>query len=198
MNRLHAALPTVVKRHVLNAKYGLLGYPQFVAPADALQYLSTQLSETAALLELGCGRGSLLRGLRQNGWMGHYCGVDISKQAISDARKFADQRSSWIVSDFESFCSPFKWDTVAMIESMNYVRLGDLPAMLSRVMGMLKDRGILLARFHDLNKHTEYVKTIHQLYPGTEKLGSNLFRITDLPIRGISHSCRPFGAPETV
>lgn len=181
MNRLHAALPIVVKKYVWNVKYGLLGYPHFVAPGDALSYLSAWLPETGSLLELGCGRGSLIRGLRQTGWMGHYCGVDISKRAIIDAGKLADQRSSWVVSDFESFRSPFRWDVVAMIESMNYVGLGELPTVLRRLMGMLGEHGMLLARFHDLNRHRAYVETVHRLYPGTEKVGSNLFCIPSSP-----------------
>jgi cyclopropane fatty-acyl-phospholipid synthase-like methyltransferase len=177
MNKLHAALPIIVKKYVWDMKYGVLGYPQFGAPDDALHYLSARLPETGSLLELGCGRGSLIRGLRQIGWMGSYCGVDISKEAIGDARKSADQRSSWIVSDFESFRSPFKWDAVVMIESMYYVRLGGLPAVLDQAMGMLAESGMFFARVHDINRHSEHVKTMHQLYPSTERVGNNIFCI---------------------
>lgn len=187
MNRLHAAFPIVVKKYVWNMKYALLGYPRFVAPADALQYLSATLSGTEALLDLGCGRGSLIRGLRKTGWMGYYCGVDISNHAIRDARTFKDQRCSWVVSDLEAFRSPFKWDAVVMIESMNYVKLAELPAVLNRLMGMLADRGVFVVRLHDPNKHSEYVRTIHELYPGTQNMGTNLFRIAAGSPRSVGH-----------
>jgi len=178
MNRLHAFLPTLAKRCAWNLKYGWLGYPQLVAPKDALEYLSAGLSENGALLELGCGRGSLIRGLRRNGWTGYYCGVDISNQAINDARKFEDLRSSWVVSDFESFRHPSKWDAVAMIESIYYIRLGELPPVLRRIMGMLREHGVLLVRLHDPDKHAEYVGMIRQLYPEMNMVGNNLFCIS--------------------
>ncbi|MGA8764172.1 MAG: class I SAM-dependent methyltransferase, partial [Candidatus Sulfotelmatobacter sp.] len=120
-------------------KYGLLRYPQLVAPEDALQYLSAWLPANGSLLELGCGRGSLIRALRQNAWMGDYCGVDISKQAIGDARKFADHRISWVVSDLESFRSALQWDAVAMIESIYYIGLEELRPVLNRIMGTLRE-----------------------------------------------------------
>jgi predicted TPR repeat methyltransferase len=179
MNRLHASLPIIVKKHVWNTKYGFLGYPQLVAPADVLQYLAGSLPGTGALLELGCGRGSLIRGLRQSGWSGYYCGVDISKQAIRNAWAAADQRSSWVVSDIEAFSSPFKWDSIAMIESMNYVRLSALPAVVNRLVGMLNKGGSFIARLHDIKKHSGYVHTLQELYPAIKQLSDSLFCIAD-------------------
>lgn len=185
MDRLHAALPTAAKKYVWNMKYGLLGYPQFVAPDDVIHYLSARSSENASVLDLGCGRGSLLRALRATGWMGNYCGVDISKRAVSDARKFADQRSAWTVSDFESFRSPFKWDTIVMVESICYVRLGELPAFLARMIGMLDREGAIVFRLHDLEKHREYVEAVLGLYPNTEKVDEKLFCIPS-PARSVN------------
>ena len=130
MNRLRAALPIVAKKSIWNLKYGFAGYPQFEAPEDVVHYLLVHSQQTGDLLDLGCGRGSLVRALRRTGWKGHYCGVDISARAIKDALKSGDQRSSWEVSDFESFRSPFQWNTIAMIESIYYLRLEALPGVL--------------------------------------------------------------------
>jgi predicted TPR repeat methyltransferase len=185
MNRLHAALPTVAKKCAWNLKYGLLGYPHFVAPEDIVRYLSARLPELSSLLDLGCGRGSLLRALRGRGWTGNYCGVDISKPAVVDARKHPDHRSSWVVSDFESFRSPFHWDLIAMVDSIYYLELGELPAFLGRTMGMLNQSGVLLLRVHDLGKHREYVEAASALYPGMEKVDNNLFCITCTTRHGI-------------
>jgi predicted TPR repeat methyltransferase len=178
MNRLHAALPTSIKKYAWDLKYGLLGYPQFVAPKDVLQYLPSRLSENSSILDLGCGRGSLLRALRAKGWTGYYCGVDISKVAIHNAGKLADQRSSWSVSDFELFRSPFKWDVVTMIESLCYVKLEEIPAFLPAVIGLLTEHGALLFRLHDLEKHREYVDSVYRLYPQTQKVDKNLFCVS--------------------
>jgi SAM-dependent methyltransferase len=178
MDRLHAALPIVAKRYIWNLKYGLLGYPQFVAPDDVICYLSARLSKDATVLDLGCGRGSLLLALRRAGWKGNYCGVDISKRSIDDARKLADQRSAWVTSDFESFRSPFHWDVIAMIESVYYVKLDELPALLKRMIGMIRPTGIFVFRVHDQEKHREYLKEILRLYPHTERVDESLFCIS--------------------
>ena len=177
MDRLHAGLPIFAKRYAWNLKYGVLGYPQLAPPHDVVCYLSKRLPENAAMLELGCGRGSLLRGLREQGWHGTYCGVDISKRAIRAACKSSDQRSSWIVSDFESFRSPFQWDVVALIESVCYVKAAEVASFLPRIMQMVKKDGVLLIRLHDFAKHALYIDTIQRLYPHAEKLSPNLLGI---------------------
>jgi predicted TPR repeat methyltransferase len=166
------------KKYVWDAKYGLLGYPHFVAPQDVLALLSSRLQEIGSVLDLGCGRGSLLRALREKGWAGSYCGIDISKRAIDDARKSGDHRSTWVVSDLESFQSPFRWDIVIMVESLYYVRLEELPALLSKVLEMLSPEGKLVFRLHDLAKHRDYVEAVLRLYPRTEQVGQNLFCVS--------------------
>ena len=175
MDKLRAAMPTVAKKYVWNLKYRFLGYPHLVAPEDIVRYLSARLSKISTLVDLGCGRGSLLRALREKGWQGNYCGVDISKNAVADAREIGDQRSSWTVSNFESFRSPFCWDVVIMVESVYYLNLPALPAFLERVMGLLNPEGTFVFRVHNLEKHREYVETILALYPRTEKVDQNLF-----------------------
>ncbi len=178
MNSFRATLPTFAKKYVWEMKYGVLGYPKWIAPEDTVRYLSRSLSTNASILDLGCGRGSLLRALRDTGWVGNYCGVDISEWAISEARKIYDQCSSWAVSDFDSFRSPFKWDTITMIESIYCVKLTELPAFLERAIGMLNKRGFLLFRLHDLEKYRDYLETVCRLHPQTEKIAKNLFQLS--------------------
>jgi predicted TPR repeat methyltransferase len=174
MDRLHVSLPIFAKRYAWNMKYGLFRYPELTAPEDAIRYLSSRLAEFSSVLELGCGRGSLLRGLRQAGWTGSYCGVDISKRAINAAQRLGDQRSAWVVSDFESFRSPFRWDIVVMIESIYYAKLGDLQGLLNRVMVTVSESGFLLIRLHDFDKHREYVETVQAFSKDVKRLSPNL------------------------
>jgi len=135
--------------------------------------LSDRLNPNRELLELGCGRGSLLSGLRQTGWNGHYCGVDIAERAINDARALEDQRSSWVVSDFESFGSPFQWHAIALIESLYYVRLDFVSTFVLRLSQMLTADGFLLIRLHDMQKHALYAQAIRNQLPMTECVGTN-------------------------
>jgi predicted TPR repeat methyltransferase len=183
MSRLRASLPIGMKKYVWELKYGLLRYPQFIAPEDVVQFLSTRLPTISSVLDLGCGRGSLLRALRASEWSGNYCGVDISKRAVEEARGIPDQRSSWVASDFESFRSPFHWDLIAMVESLYYVKLDELPSFLNRMMAMLSENGILLFRLHEFEKHREYIEGAMRLYPQLERVGGNLYFISSCALQ---------------
>jgi len=171
---LRASLPVFAKRLVWNMKYGLLGYPVWPSPSDVIQYLIPRLTENSSILELGCGRGSVLRGLRCAGWAGYYCGVDISKRAMDDARSMADQRSSWIVSDIEGFESPFQWDSIIMIESIYYVKINELPRVLAYLQRRLKRSGFMLFRIHDFQRHREYVDCIQAFFREVRLVDENL------------------------
>jgi len=177
MSGLRASLPPVVKKYGWELKYGLFGYPHFVAPEDLLQFLSARLPAISSVLDLGCGRGSLLLALRSAEWAGNYCGVDISKRAIDDARGIPDQRSSWVVSDFESFRSSFHWDLIIMVESLYYVKLGELPSFLGRMMAMLNENGCLLFRLHEFEKHRVYIEAAMRVHPNLDRVGQNLYCI---------------------
>ncbi len=177
MTHLHSSLPRFAKKIVWNLKYGLFGYPEFKAPHDAVNLLAKTLRPNASIIELGCGRGDLLRSLRGAGWYGHYCGMDISQYAIRDAQKRGDLKSSWSVGDIETFSSSFTWDAVCMIESFYYLRLSDVPAVLPRIMKMLNPGAFLLLRIHDMEKHRPHVEAATALYPAAEIMESKLLVI---------------------
>jgi 2-polyprenyl-3-methyl-5-hydroxy-6-metoxy-1,4-benzoquinol methylase len=166
---LRANLPVFAKKLIWELKYGVGKYSMESAPTDAVSQLSS-LPGRARILELGCGGGSLLRGLRQAGWLGHYCGVDISQRAIHKAEQFQNQGDcSWRVSDIESFDSHEKWDAIAMIESVYYVSIGKVTEVLRHISRMLNPDGYLLLRIHDFSKHHKYIEAI-------ERLGLNVKR----------------------
>lgn len=175
LRKLHASLPSAVKRMAWNLKYSVLGYPQWPPPADTMRYLCERANSLSSILELGCGRGALLRGLREAGWTGHYCGVDISRKALDEALKKTDQRSTWVASDIESFTSPFKWDAIVLVESIYYVRRPNLQSVLCGLRGMLGDSGIILIRIHDLIEHREYVTGLYSVFPQLLSISPCLF-----------------------
>ncbi|KAK0621343.1 methyltransferase domain-containing protein [Bombardia bombarda] len=47
---------------------------------------------TAAVLDLGCGNGSMLFALRDDGWQGRLLGVDYSEKSVALARRVAEAR----------------------------------------------------------------------------------------------------------
>jgi 2-polyprenyl-3-methyl-5-hydroxy-6-metoxy-1,4-benzoquinol methylase len=171
---LRANIPVFFKKLIWEIKYGVQNYSLPVAPGDAVSHLA-QLPNHARILELGCGGGSLLKALRQTGWQGHYCGVDISEAAIRGASEIEKSaNSSWIVSDIESFDSNLRWDVVALIESVYYVKINQVAEVLNRAMGMLNAGGHLLLRIHDLSKHHQYVDAIQGLGSRVEHIGALL------------------------
>jgi 2-polyprenyl-3-methyl-5-hydroxy-6-metoxy-1,4-benzoquinol methylase len=171
---LRANAPTFVKKLIWEIKYGFRNYAMPVAPADVVSDLS-RLPNHARILELGCGGGSLLKALRQAGWQGHYCGNDISETAIRGASKIEKNgNSSWVVSDIESFDSDLKWDVIALVESIYYVKVEKVAQVLTRAVGMLNADGYLLLRVHDFTKHHEYIDVIRGLGSHVEHKGSLL------------------------
>ena len=182
---LRADVATFVKKLVWEIKYGVQKYPLPVAAEDAVFHLSG-LPNQARILELGCGKGSLLQALRRAGWQGQYCGVDISEVAIRGASEIEKSaNSSWIVSDIESFDSNGKWDVIAMIESVYYVKIGKVTEVLTRAMGMLNAGGYLLLRIHDFAKHHEYIDVIRGLGSQVVYKGS---LVLILPRPAITHA----------
>ena len=180
---LRSSLPSAAKKIVWNIKYGLLGYGHLEAPTNAIQYVRDNVDDASAILELGCGWGSMLRALRKTGCMSYYCGVDIAGRAIEVARGHGDQRSAWVVSDIESFRSPFRWKAILLIESVYYIHIQQLPSVLSRLRDMLVDDGFILVRIHDTAQHQEYVRALERLAPGGCKIDSTLYGI---PRSGLS------------
>jgi cyclopropane fatty-acyl-phospholipid synthase-like methyltransferase len=168
---LRAEVPIFLKKLIWELKYGVQNRAPYSIPEDVVSHLS-RLPNEARILELGCGRGSLLKGLRQAGWQGHYCGVDISAAAIRVASEIeSGANSSWIVSDIESFDSNLRWDVIAMIESVYYVKIERVAEVLNRAMRMLNAGGYLLVRIHDFSKHQLYLDAIHGLGAPVEHTG---------------------------
>ena len=184
-----ANVPVFLKKLIWEIKYGVQNYSLPVAPGDAVSHLA-RLPNHARILELGCGGGSLLKGLRQAGWQGHYCGVDISEAAIRGASRIEkDANSSWIVSDIESFDSNQRWDAIALIEAIYYVKIDEVAEVLNRAMGMLNAGGYLLLRIHDFSKHHKYVDAIQGLDSRVEHTGALLviFPVQKGPLATAAH-----------
>jgi hypothetical protein len=87
----------------------------------------------------------------------------------------AIKKSSWIVSDIESFRSPFQWDAIVVVESIYYSQLTALSRVLRRISSMRPPDGSLVVRVHDTEKHREYINELYRVLPTTRKIGDRLF-----------------------
>ena len=172
-----ALLPGFIRRIAWNIKYVLFDYGFTSAPRSTIDYLCSNLPEDASILELGCGGGALLRGLRESGCKCHYCGVDISKRALALAQSYGDQRTALIQSDIESFCSPFRWNAILLIESIYYLDIHRMPELFSRLETMLDDCGFILVRVHDVERHHAHMEALRRIAPNGEMVDPTLFRV---------------------
>jgi SAM-dependent methyltransferase len=173
---LRALLPVSLKRVIWNFRYYNKRYPQLTASEDVMATLLGR-TDLDSILELGCGRGSMLRGLRSTYWNGYYVGVDISEGAITDARAMGYANSDWIASDIESFEIKGLYSAILMVESIYYLPIPRIAEVLQRALNATTENGFVLIRIHDLLKHREYVNKIRELYPRSVVIGSTLWRI---------------------
>ncbi|MGZ5988223.1 MAG: class I SAM-dependent methyltransferase [Rhizomicrobium sp.] len=90
----------------LAGQVSILGYCQFLAPDS--------------ILDVGCGAGLLAAKLKVLPYKS-YLGVDISAEAIAQARKLQDARTQFAVTDANQFDSGACFDVIIFNQSMNYM-----------------------------------------------------------------------------
>ena len=109
--------------------------------------------------------GNLRAALRLRGWRGHFIGVDVSKQAIEAARQSEDNNAEWHLSAIEDF--PIlnkKVSTICLCESIYYVRVGLVPALLERCRRSLASPGgRIIVRIWHTTRHREYIALLSGL-----------------------------------
>ena len=121
---------------VLAERYDLFcrGRPDFAL------YLPLVMS-AAAVLDVGCGTGELLRLARQAGHPGLLCGLDPAAAMLEQARRCAD--IEWVLGDLTSASWDEAFDLVVMTGHAFQVLLDDdaLRASLAAVRAALTDEG---------------------------------------------------------
>ena len=132
-------------------RYALLGR-HFAVPSDVM----IEIGRPSALLDVGCGRGNLLRMLRARGWNGTYCGIDVSRYALAQARKIRDHNAIFRVESLENF-NAGEWDCIVIAETIYYVDLAEVQRQIGKYRSLLNPGGKLLIRIHDFRKFRRYV-----------------------------------------
>lgn len=155
MQAIRSRAPTWVKRLVWNRKHESRQIDPHAAPL--VDFLTARISPRASLLDLGCGQGNLLAGLRLSGWKGEYTGVDISPKAISVARTANDPNAEWVVSPIERFAIQKTYDIICLIESIYYVELKSLRPLL---VGCREHCETLYVRIWDSETHATYIREL--------------------------------------
>lgn len=163
MSKLRAYAPIFIKRIAWNRKHLDTSVNPEKFPEALLENLFSSESHSG-VLDLGCGTGNLRAALRLRGWNGRYIGVDISEQAIDTARKLEDNNAEWHVSAIEDFPFPNqKVSIICICESIYYVELGHVPALIERCRNSLVHGGRIVIRIVHATRHREYIKLLSGL-----------------------------------
>jgi SAM-dependent methyltransferase len=157
MSRLRSYVPVFIKRIVWNWKHRSSRIDPATCPLGLLECLRT-LDSNSGVLDLGCGPGNLRAALRLRGWNGHFIGVDVSEQVIAIAKKSEDNNAEWHASAIEDFPIPSKKvSIICLCESIYYVKLGSVPALLERCRQSRVSGGRIVIRIWHTDRHREYI-----------------------------------------
>jgi hypothetical protein len=71
-----------LKMKVWDAEYMFGHWSSLCGSPEMLTFLKENVASDSAILGMGCGEAGVLAGLREGGWNGFYCGVDVSAVAV--------------------------------------------------------------------------------------------------------------------
>lgn len=121
------------------------------------------LKPGAAVLDVGCGEGLLLRSYRPYGY-GRYLGVDIAAQAIARLSTTADERTRFVCADAETFQPDESFDVIVFNESLYYFR--DPLTTFARYLHFLnKDGIVIVSTFLGSSRAVSILKRLRKKYP---------------------------------
>ncbi|MBV8144675.1 MAG: class I SAM-dependent methyltransferase [Gammaproteobacteria bacterium] len=102
-------------------RWDFLGTLSELARFSVLAGYVCHLKPGAAVLDIGCGQGFLLRRLPVSGYS-RYAGIDLSASAISNAREHDSERSTFLVADCESYVPEEPFDVIVFNEVLCCLR----------------------------------------------------------------------------
>ncbi len=105
-----------------------------------------RVRKTARILEVGCGSGRLLELLGRVGFE-HYLGVDLSEEAIAQARALEVPHSAFQVADACSFSTQERFDVIIFNEVVYYLK--NPAEVLLHYAGLLREDGAIVVSMFD-------------------------------------------------
>lgn len=133
--------------------------------------------EKGNILDLGCGSGNTGSELAISLYS-RYTGVDISEIAIQRAVARAiktgrHERNEYFCNDIASFSPEMRYDIILFRESIFYIPLSRIKAVLNRYSEFLTENGVFIVRMCDRRKYSRIVRLIQTNYQILDMSPSN-------------------------
>ena len=144
--------PEDAKRKLWNGEFASGHWSQLEAGGDEIVHLLVErYASTGSILDLGCGPGTTGIELDPAAYS-IYTGVDISDVAVLKARNRAQmagraERNQYLQSDILTYVPMRPYDVILYGESIYYVPVRRVAAMLDRYATYLTPGGVFVVRF---------------------------------------------------
>lgn len=120
------------------------------SPGDFVYKYIEKYANKGSILDLGCGLGNTSVELETNAYT-NYIGVDISDVALEQAKKKASdsarsKKNEYIQCDICDYVPNGQFDVILFRDSIYYVPMRRIKAMLDRYSQYLKQHGVFIVR----------------------------------------------------
>jgi trans-aconitate methyltransferase len=113
------------------------------------------------ILMVGCGRATILDCLKQDNF-NHFCGIDISAEAISRASKYSSDKIQFHVADILDYQCQKNFDVILFSESLYYIQASRREALLNRLCLNLNANGRIIVTLSDPERYKNIIRMITQ------------------------------------
>jgi SAM-dependent methyltransferase len=147
---------------------------------------------SGAILDVGCGEGILQERLEPNTYT-QYVGIDLSNTAISRATERQDDKTSFVVADFNTYVPNAQFDIIIFNECLYHA--DDPLSVVKRYERFLKDDGLFIVSICDHERVKKVWKLLEVAYPVRDAVHishPSTFSWTIktlIPSRHLTHSC---------
>lgn len=140
---------------------------------DPIYVYLEKYEDKGNILDLGCGSGNTGNELNWSKYA-HYNGVDISEVAIQKAElrtreNHRQAKNKYVCCDIESYVPHQQYDVILFRESIFYIPVRRIKAVLNRYSRYLRPNGIFLIRMCDREKYKPILDIIDETYSVIDK-----------------------------
>lgn len=137
---------------------------RFVSKSDdPLVAIVEQHAAGGDILMLGCGTASIAPVLRQDAYRS-FLGIDISTEAIRQARQWENEKIGFEVGDMCRICSTRRYTVILFSESLYYVPVWRRIDLLERLGTNLEPQGVFIVTFAEPRRFWRTLSRIRSVF----------------------------------